>query len=258
MHSCVRWRRRPIPANAITAGRPTWNSSSAISSGCSAGDDLPMATREETTATDARASGSWREVLPAFLRLGLTSFGGPVAHLGYFREEFVHRRRWLDDKSYADLVALCQFLPGPASSQVGIAVGLLRGIYAGALAAWIGFTLPSAVAMVAFGYGIGALGNAALRLAARPQGRGGRGRGPGGARHGAHARTRSRARHARGRSRHHRARRAVVVGADRRDRARRHRRRAPPARRRSDRAGRFAAQGEPRTRRAAAGGVLRA
>ena len=120
-----------------------------------------MATREETTATDAGASGNWREVLAAFLRLGLTSFGGPVAHLGYFREEFVHRRRWLDDKSYADLVALCQFLPGPASSQVGLAVGLLRGGYAGAFAAWIGFTLPSAVAMVAFGYGIGALGDAA-------------------------------------------------------------------------------------------------
>ena len=120
-----------------------------------------MATREDTTATDAGASGSWREVLAAFLRLGLTSFGGPVAHLGYFREEFVHRRRWLDDKSYADLVALCQFLPGPASSQVGLAVGLLRGGYAGAFAAWIGFTLPSAVAMVAFGYGIGALGDAA-------------------------------------------------------------------------------------------------
>src|SRR6516225_633042 len=121
----------------------------------------PMATREKTTAADARASGNWREVLAAFLRLGLTSFGGPVAHLGYFREEFVHRRRWLDDKSYADLVALCQFLPGPASSQVGLAIGLLRGGYAGAFAAWIGFTLPSAVAMVAFGYGIGALGDAA-------------------------------------------------------------------------------------------------
>src|SRR2546428_1447089 len=120
-----------------------------------------MATREETTATDARASGSWREVLAVFFRLGVTSFGGPLAHLGYFREEFVHRRRWLDDKSYADLVALCQFLPGPASSQVGIAVGLLRGGYAGALAAWIGFTLPSAVAMVLFGYGVGALGDAA-------------------------------------------------------------------------------------------------
>ena len=123
--------------------------------------NLPMAAREETSAADAHAGGSWREVLPAFLRLGLTSFGGPVAHLGYFREEFVHRRRWLDDKGYADLVALCQFLPGPASSQVGLAVGLLRGGYAGALAAWIGFTLPSAVAMVAFGYGIGALGDAA-------------------------------------------------------------------------------------------------
>src|SRR5262245_31860577 len=126
MHSCVRWRRRPIPANATTVGRPTWSSSLAISSGCSAGD-RPMATREETSAADSRAGGSWREVLAAFLRLGLTSFGGPVAHLGYFREEFVHRRRWLDDKSYADLVALCQFLPGPASSQVGLAVGLLRG-----------------------------------------------------------------------------------------------------------------------------------
>jgi len=120
-----------------------------------------MATREETSAVGALAGGSWREVLPAFFRLGLTSFGGPVAHLGYFREEFVHRRRWLDDKSYADLVALCQFLPGPASSQVGIAVGLLRGGYAGALAAWVGFTLPSAVAMVLFGYGVGALGDAA-------------------------------------------------------------------------------------------------
>jgi len=96
-----------------------------------------MATREETSAAGTRAGGSWREVLPAFLRLGLTSFGGPVAHLGYFREEFVRRRRWLDDNSYADLVALCQFLPGPASSQVGLAVGLLRGGYAGALAAWI-------------------------------------------------------------------------------------------------------------------------
>src|SRR5215208_1713702 len=70
--------------------------------------------------------GRWPEVLAVFLRLGLTSFGGPVAHLGYFRDEFVTRRRWLDDRAYADLVALCQFLPGPASSQVGIAIGLLR------------------------------------------------------------------------------------------------------------------------------------
>src|SRR5580704_6527302 len=119
-----------------------------------------MATREETTAAGARAGGSWREVLAAFLRLGLTSFGGPVAHLGYFREEFVTRRRWLDDRSYADLVALCQFLPGPASSQVGIAVGLSRAGYAGALAAWTGFTLPSALAMVLFAYGVGLLGDA--------------------------------------------------------------------------------------------------
>src|SRR5499426_168426 len=162
MRSYVRWRRRPIPANAITAGRLTWSSSSPISSGCSAGDETtPMATREGIPAADWHPSGSSLEVLGVFFRLGLTSFGGPVAHLGYFREEFVRRRAWLDDKSYADLVALCQFLPGPASSQVGIAIGLLRGGYAGALAAWIGFTLPSAVAMVAFGYGIDALGDAA-------------------------------------------------------------------------------------------------
>src|SRR6266508_1821301 len=108
----------------------------------------------------ATKRGSWVEVFTAFLRLGLTSFGGPVAHLGYFHEAFVVRRRWLDDRSYADLVALCQFLPGPASSQVGIAVGLLRASYAGAVAAWIGFTLPSAIAMVLFGYGMEALGNA--------------------------------------------------------------------------------------------------
>ena len=94
------------------------------------------------------------EVLAAFLKLGLTSFGGPVAHLGYFRTEFVERRRWLDDKSYADLVALCQFLPGPASSQVGIALGLGRAGWLGAFAAWVGFTLPSAIALVLFAFGI--------------------------------------------------------------------------------------------------------
>ncbi|HAQ87504.1 MAG TPA: chromate transporter, partial [Pseudomonas sp.] len=88
-------------------------------------------------------SNPWT-IFMLFLRLGLTSFGGPVAHLGYFREEFVHRLRWLDEQGYADLVALCQFLPGPASSQVGIAIGLLRGGYRGSLAAWTGFTLPSA------------------------------------------------------------------------------------------------------------------
>jgi chromate transporter len=104
--------------------------------------------------------GSWREVLLAFLRLGLTSFGGPVAHLGYFRDEFVMRRRWLDDRTYADLVALCQFLPGPASSQVGIAVGLSRAGYLGALAAWTGFTLPSALVMLLFAYGVRGLSGA--------------------------------------------------------------------------------------------------
>jgi chromate transporter len=112
------------------------------------------------SAAAGGAHGTWPEVLAVFLRLGLTSFGGPIAHLGYFREEFVAKRKWLDDRTYADIVALCQFLPGPASSQVGIAVGLSRAGYAGALAAWTGFTLPSAVAMVVFAYGIDALGSA--------------------------------------------------------------------------------------------------
>lgn len=89
-----------------------------------------------------------------FLKLGLTSFGGPVAHLGYFHNEFVLRRKWLSEGSYADLVALCQFLPGPASSQVGIALGLSRSGYTGALAAWAGFTLPSAMALILFALGI--------------------------------------------------------------------------------------------------------
>ncbi len=94
------------------------------------------------------------QVFWAFLRLGLTSFGGPVAHLAYFRTEFVERRAWLDERSYADLVALCQFLPGPASSQVGLALGLQRAGAAGALAAWLGFTLPSAALLIAFAYGV--------------------------------------------------------------------------------------------------------
>ncbi|EKS30116.1 chromate efflux transporter [Afipia felis] len=102
------------------------------------------------------AGGNPAEVFSAFLKLGLTSFGGPVAHLGYFRGEFVERRKWLSEGSYADLVALCQFLPGPASSQVGIAIGLIRGGYIGALAAWTAFTLPSALALVLFAYGIAA------------------------------------------------------------------------------------------------------
>src|ERR1700726_2461560 len=104
--------------------------------------------------------GSAWEVFLVFLRLGLTSFGGPIAHLGYFHDEFVARRKWLDEKTYADLVALSQFLPGPASSKVGIAIGLSRAGYLGALAAWAGFTLPSAVALVLFGFGAAALGDA--------------------------------------------------------------------------------------------------
>jgi chromate transporter len=101
----------------------------------------------------ARPEGTPFEVFRAFLKLGLTSFGGPIAHLGYFRDELVTRRRWVGEKEYADLVALSQFLPGPASSQVGFALGLLRGGPLGAVAAWLAFTLPSAILMVAFAYG---------------------------------------------------------------------------------------------------------
>jgi chromate transporter len=93
-----------------------------------------------------------------FLRLGLTSFGGPVAHLAFFHAEFVTRRRWLSERGYADLVALCQFLPGPASSQVGMALGLSRAGYAGGLAAWVGFTLPSALIMTVLGLSLSASG----------------------------------------------------------------------------------------------------
>jgi chromate transporter len=122
-----------------------------------------MRAMQEPSGSPADAAarrGSTAEVFAAFLRLGLTSFGGPIAHLGYFHEEFVVRRKWLDEKTYVDLVALSQFLPGPASSKVGIALGLSRAGYAGALAAWTGFTLPSAIALVLFGYGVTSLGNA--------------------------------------------------------------------------------------------------
>ena len=99
------------------------------------------------------------EVLLVFLRLGLTSFGGPVAHLGYFRQEIVARRKWLSEAAYADLVALCQFLPGPASSQVGIALGIRRAGLPGGLAAWLGFTTPSAVGLMLFAYGVAFFGD---------------------------------------------------------------------------------------------------
>jgi chromate transporter len=110
----------------------------------------------DTTKTDR---SPWAVFL-IFLQLGLTSFGGPIAHLGYFRDEFVTRRQWLTERSYADLIALCQFLPGPASSQVGIALGLSRSGYAGALAAWVGFTLPSAIVLVLFALGMASYGDA--------------------------------------------------------------------------------------------------
>jgi chromate transporter len=108
--------------------------------------------------TKEQQTGSPLEVLRVFLRLGVTCFGGPIAHIGYFRDEFVVRRHWIDERSYADLVGLCQFLPGPASSQVGFSIGLMRAGYRGGLAAWTGFTLPSAIALVLFAYGAGKLG----------------------------------------------------------------------------------------------------
>jgi chromate transporter len=105
----------------------------------------------------AKRPGSPGEVLLIFLKLGLSCFGGPIAHIGYFRDEFVVRRRWLDERAYADLVGLCQFLPGPASSQVGFSIGLMRAGALGAAAAWTGFTLPSAILLVLFAYGAGFL-----------------------------------------------------------------------------------------------------
>ena len=114
---------------------------------------------EPTPKTTTR-SGAAGEVLVVFLRLGVTCFGGPIAHLGYFHEEFVVRRRWLDEKTYVDLVALSQFLLGPASSKVGIAIGLSRAGDLGPLAAWAGFTLPSALLLVLFGYGVASFSDA--------------------------------------------------------------------------------------------------
>jgi chromate transporter len=110
-----------------------------------------------TAMGDKTARGSPFEVLTVFLKLGCSAFGGPIAHLGYFHEAFVVRRRWLDEAAYADLVALCQFLPGPASSQVGFGIGLLRAGPLGALAAWTAFTLPSAILMTAFAFAAAAM-----------------------------------------------------------------------------------------------------
>lgn len=121
---------------------------------------MPLNSTSTTSIGKIRERDSAWSVFRVFLRLGLTSFGRPIAHLGYFRDEFVTRRRWLTERSYADLVALCQFLPGPASSQVGMALGLSRSGYSGALAAWAGFTLPSAIAMILFALGVTRYGDA--------------------------------------------------------------------------------------------------
>ena len=114
----------------------------------------------ESTPRHVTRAGSALEVLRAFLLLGCTSFGGPIAHIGYFRREFVERRRWLDDATFSDLFALCQFLPGPASSQVGFSIGLLRAGWWGGAAAWLGFTLPSAILMTGYASLAGWLDNA--------------------------------------------------------------------------------------------------
>jgi len=122
-------------------------------------DGTAATPKEAAKAGDSpHVKGSALEVLAVSTRLGLTSFGGPVAHLGYFREEYVRRRGWISEDAYADLVALCQFLPGPTSSQVGIAIGILRAGLPGAVASWLGFTLPSAIILVAFAFGIQRLG----------------------------------------------------------------------------------------------------
>src|SRR5215470_2644893 len=122
-----------------------------------------MSEHAESAATEVlheRSRVSLLEILGVTMRLGLTSFGGPIAHLGYFHEEYVKRRRWVDEQSYAELVALCQSLPGPTSSMVGAAIGFVRGGLPGGLLAWLGFTIPSALALVAFGYGITSFGPA--------------------------------------------------------------------------------------------------
>ena len=114
-------------------------------------------TADQAHAAPISEKGRALEVLGVSTRLGLTSFGGPIAHLGYFHAEYVARRRWLTEQTYADLVALCQFLPGPASSQVGIAIGMMRAGLLGGIAAWLGFSLPSALALVTFAYGLRSL-----------------------------------------------------------------------------------------------------
>jgi chromate transporter len=127
-------------------------------------DDIAPAEDQTIAANSKKPGGSFFEVLTVFTRLGLTSFGGPVAHLGYFRDEIVTRRKWVSEQTYADLVALGQFLPGPASSEVGIALGISRAGLWGGLAAWLGFTLPSALALILFAYGLNIWGGSGANL----------------------------------------------------------------------------------------------
>jgi chromate transporter len=117
-------------------------------------DEHDVTAADPTPLIASQPSGSVLEVLTASTRPGLTSFGGPIAHLGCFHDEYVVRRKWIDEQSYADLVALCQFLPGPASSQVGIGLGIIRAGLPGGIVAWLGFTLPSAIALMLFAFGV--------------------------------------------------------------------------------------------------------
>src|ERR1700674_3536209 len=143
--------RRHHAAGAATAGN---SEVSGVSDSVS--PDVPDASSEHASLS-APERGTIGEVFVAFLKLGLTSFGGPIAHLGYYRDELVIRRKWLDETTYADLIALCQFLPGPASSQVGFCLGILRGNgLLGGLAAWFAFTMPSALILFAFAMGAAA------------------------------------------------------------------------------------------------------
>lgn len=137
-------------------GEPAWRGRVSVRAG--AGCRVSGAPRPHSSLSPPRNIAAVGEVCSAFLKLGVVSFGGPIAHLGYMREEFVGRRRWLGDDAYADLVALCQFLPGPASSQVVFALGMLRAGVVGALAASVCFMLPSVAAMIAFAYGVARVG----------------------------------------------------------------------------------------------------
>ncbi|SOC42356.1 chromate efflux transporter [Salinicoccus kekensis] len=109
-----------------------------------------MSNESQSRVNRKRGQGNLLEILLTSLRLGLTSFGGPVAHLAYFKDEYVNKKKWLDDKLYADIIAVCQFLPGPASSQVGISIGMLRGGIPGGILSFLGFTVPSALVLIIF------------------------------------------------------------------------------------------------------------